>query len=138
MKRRWGERAERYLLEQSSLATNNNHRDLWAWRRRPRGQGHALVELVVTSVAVLRLIRLGEAGVERRGFDLYVKARKDEGQTEGRVPLGTGAGRKKALGKAKPRSPGFVRARSRAARVRTLMSAAGSSSTSATGSSTST
>ena len=43
------------------------------------GEGHALVELVVTSVAVLRLIRLGEARVERRGFDLYVEARRDEG-----------------------------------------------------------
>ena len=43
------------------------------------GEGHALVELVVTSVTVLRLIRLGEARVERRGFDLYVEARRDEG-----------------------------------------------------------
>lgn len=86
---------------------------------------------------MLRLIRLGEAGVERRGFDLYVEARRDEGQTE-ESASGYRRGREKSIGKAKPRSPGFATARSRAARMRTLMSAVGSSSTSATGSSTST
>ena len=57
------------------------------------------MELVVTSVAVLRLVHLGEAGVERRGFDLCMGARRDEGQTRaeclcvqarGRESLGEG------------------------------------------------
>jgi len=36
-------------------------------------KGYALVKLVVAGVAMLRLVRLGEARVERRGFDLWVK-----------------------------------------------------------------
>lgn len=64
------------------------------------------MELVVTSVAVLRLIRLGEAGVERRGFDLYVKARKDEGQT-GESAFGYRRGKEKSLGEGKASIAGF-------------------------------
>ena len=39
-------------------------------RRRDVGNADALVELVVASVAVFRLVLLGKAGVERRGLDL--------------------------------------------------------------------
>ena len=55
---------------------------------------------------MLRLIRLGEAGVERRGFDLYVKARKDEGQT-GESAFGYRRGKEKSLGEGKASIAGF-------------------------------
>ena len=73
-------------------------------RRRPRGQGHALVELVVTSVAVLRLIRLGEAGVERRGFDLYVDARRSD---RAERAFGYRRGKEESLGQGKASIAGF-------------------------------
>jgi hypothetical protein len=86
------------------------------------------VKLVVTGVAMLSLVRLGEARVEGRRLNLWVEETK-----LARISLGAG-------GIGKPRSLGFARARSRVVQMRTLIStaASSSSSSSAAGSSTST
>ena len=58
-----------------------------AGRSRARGRGRdvgnadALVELVVASVAVFRLVLLGKAGVERRGLDLHGEGGEGRGQS---------------------------------------------------------
>lgn len=105
MKRRWGERAERYLLEQSSLATNNNHRDLWASTApgaRARTCGTRCNECSSAS-----LDSSGGSGGRKARFRSVREGEEGRRSDRGESAFGYRRGKEKSLGEGKASIAGF-------------------------------